>query len=599
MELLKLKDIFKASPALAYFGGEYFAKFLMYILRFNKLNKIYEQIATKEGIEFIDEIIRILEFKIEFDENELKRIPSEGPLIVVANHPLGGFDGLLLVKYLSKVRPDVKVIGNFLLQKVDPVSEYFISDNPFEKAAKGEVVTRTKGITRAIKHLKNNGVLCLFPAGELSTYGTFDTITDQAWQFPMVKFVKKARVPVVPVHFQGTNSRLFHIIAKIHPSLRQVRLPSELLNKKHKTIKMRIGSPLKVEEQDKFKDVYQFGRFLRAKTYSMETPLEVKRFFSYNLKPKPKSEAIIPPVEQNKILAEIEGIKEEYTLFNLKNYTAFCAPARVIPNILTEIGRLREITFREVGEGTNRGIDIDEFDLYYHQMFIWDDTEKRIVGAYRIGKGNDILAQYGKRGFYLQSLFRISDEFKPTLKESLELGRSFVIKEYQRRPMPLFLLWKGILYFLLKNPEYRYLIGPVSISNNYSKISKDLIIRFIMRNHLNWKMARFVKPRNKYKFTSDNPDINILMENMEHDINRLDKAIGDLDELNSGLPVLLKKYIKLNAKIIAFNVDPKFNNCLDGLIVLDVYDVPKNTIEALSKEANDGSILERFYTSRE
>jgi putative hemolysin len=271
----------------------------------------------------------------------------------------------------------------------------------------------------------------------------------------------------------------------------------------------------------------------------------------------------------------------------------------LIPNILNEIGRLREITFREVGEGTNRSIDIDEYDLYYNQMFIWDEDEHRIVGAYRLGKGKDIMEQLGRRGFYLHSLFRISENFKPILNESIELGRSFVIKEYQRKPMPLFLLWKGILYFLLKNPEYRYLIGPVSISNNYSKVSKDLIIRFIMKNHLNWRMAQHIKPRNSYKFKSDNEDLNLLMENMEHDINRLDKTIGDLDELNSGLPVLLKKYIKLNAEIIGFNVDPKFNNCLDGLIVLDVYNVPKTTIESLSKEANDGSILDRFYGSRE
>ncbi len=599
MEILNLKDIFKAPPALSFFGGEYFAKFLMYILRFHKLNKIYEKIASKKGIEFIDEIIRVLEFKIEFDQNELKRVPATGPLIVVANHPFGGFDGLLLIKYLSMVRPDVKVIGTFLLQKVDPVSEYFISDNPFKNNDSQTEHSNSAGIKEAIRHLQNGGVLCLFPAGDLSTYGTFDTCTDQAWQFPMVKFVKKARVPVVPVHFQGTNSRLFHFMAKIHPSLRQVRLPSELLSKKHKTIKLRIGAPIKVEDQDKLCDVYQFGRFIRAKTYSMESPFEVKRFFSYNLKPQPKPESIIDPVPAEKILKEVQKIKSDHTLFNLKNYTAFCVPSVEIPNILTEIGRLREITFREVGEGTNRSIDIDEFDLYYHQMFIWDEEEKRIVGAYRIGKGKDILEQLGKRGFYLHSLFRINDSFKPILEESLELGRSFVIKEYQRKPMPLFLLWKGILYFLLKNPEYRYLIGPVSISNNYSKISKDLIIRFIMQNHLNWKMARYVKPRNSYKFRSDNTDLNILMENMERDINRLDKAIGDLDELNSGLPVLLKKYIKLNAKIIAFNVDPKFNNCLDGLIVLDVNDVPKNTIESLSKEANDGSILERFYTSRE
>lgn len=596
MELLRPKDIFKAPPALTFFGGEYFAKFLMYILRFRKLNKIYGQIATKKGIEFIDEIIRVMEFHIDFDENELNKIPKSGPLIVVANHPFGGLDGLLLIKYLSQARPGVKVIGNFLLQKIEPVSDYFISDNPFEKQPEEPGFG---ALQEAHDHLKNGGVLCLFPAGDISTYGTFETAADHVWQFPVVQFIKNAQVPVTPIRFQGTNSRLFHLMAKIHPALRHVRLPSELLSKRHKHIKIRIGSPIQSAEQDKFDDVYQFGRFLRAKTLSMESDIEVRRFFNYNLKPHPKPQPIIDPVPQEQILKEIEQIKDDYTLFNLKNYTAYCAPARAIPNILNEIGRLREITFREVGEGTNRSIDLDEFDLYYHQMFIWDTEEQRIVGAYRIGKGNDIFKQYGKRGFYLHSLFRMNRDFEPVLNESLELGRSFVIKEYQRKPMPLFLLWKGILYFLLKNPEYRYLIGPVSISNNYSHISKDLIIRFIMRNHLNWKMAQYIKPRKAYKFNSENADINILMENMEHDINRLDKTIGDLDELNSGLPVLLKKYIKLNAKIIGFNVDPKFNNCLDGLIMLDVFDVPRNTIESLSKEANDGSILERFYTHRE
>jgi putative hemolysin len=447
MELLKLNDIFKAPPVFSLIGGDFFAKFLMYILRFNKLNKIYEKIAVKNGIEFINEIIRILEFKIEFDENELKRIPVSGPFIVVANHPYGGFDSLLLIKYLSQIRPDVKVIGNFLMQKVEPISEYFISGNAFEVKPGNTKEYTNEEPTEALRHLQSGGTLCLFPAGDLSTYGTFETITDQVWQIPVMKFIIKARVPVVPVYFQGTYSRLFHLAAKIHPSLRQVRLPSELLSKKHKTIKLRVGNAIKVEEQDKFCDIYQFGRFLRAKTYSMESPIEVKRFFNYSLIPKLKPEKIIDPVAKEKIMEEIQKIRKDCTLFNLKNYTSFCAPSESIPNLLTEIGRLREITFREVGEGTNQSIDVDEFDLYYHQMFIWDEEENRIVGAYRIGKGKNILEQYGKRGFYLQSLFRISDEFKPVLMESLELGRSFVIKEYQRKPMPLFLLWKGILYF--------------------------------------------------------------------------------------------------------------------------------------------------------
>jgi putative hemolysin len=209
------------------------------------------------------------------------------------------------------------------------------------------------------------------------------------------------------------------------------------------------------------------------------------------------------------------------------------------------------------------------------------------------------MEQYGKRGFYLNTLFRMEDNLSPILNQSFELGRSFVIREYQKKPMPLFLLWKGILYFLLKSPEYRYLIGPVSISNNYSQISKDLIIRFIMENHYDWRLAQYIKPRNSYKFHSEDSNINVLMESTNRDINMLDKTIGDVDALNSGLPVLIKKYIKLNAKIVSFNVDPKFNNCLDGLIVLDVFDVPKETVTSLFKEVNDGSILERFYSNRE
>ena len=594
MELPEPKDLFKDQhPALA--NGDYFAKFLMFILRFKKLDKIYQQIIDKQGVEFIDELIKMLEFDIEFDEDQLKKIPKEGPLIIVANHPLGGFDGLLLIKYLSLVRKDVKVLANYLLKKIDAVSEYFMEDNPFDDSGQGNYY----GLKEAVTHLNDGGVICLFPAIDVHTKDSFGGVTDKVWQFSVVNFIKMARVPVAPVLFQGTNSRLLHLVAKINPSLKSARLPSEILRKKHKKIKLRIGSPIKVDEQDTYKDVYQLGRFLRAKTYSMESDIEVRRFFNYALKPNVKPDEIIDPVPLAKIQKEIQLLKSKHTLFTLKNYTAYCAPSAMIPNILNEIGRLREITFREVGEGTNRSIDIDEYDLYYNQMFIWDEDEDRIVGAYRLGKGKDIMEQLGRRGFYLHSLFRISESFKPVLKESIELGRSFVIKEYQRKPMPLFLLWKGILYFLLKNPEYRYLIGPVSISNNYSKVSKDLIIKFIMKNHLNWRMAQHIKPRNSYKFKSDNVDLNLLMENVEQDINRLDKTIGDLDEQNSGLPVLLKKYIKLNAEIIGFNVDPKFNNCLDGLIVLDVYNVPKNTIESLSKEANDGSILDRFYGSRE
>ena len=596
MEIVKPKDILKANPYLAFLGGESLAKFIMYVLRFNKLNRIYGQIGDKQGVEFIDELIKILEIKYEFDEKELQRIPKKGPFIVVSNHPFGGLDGILLIKILSQVRPDIKVMANFLLKKIEPVSDFFLASHQYE--GKKGILTNYGGVKNALLHLQNGGGLCIFPAGEVSGYDANNKITDRQWQYPVLKFIKHSKVPVVPVYFGGSNSRLFHLMGRLNQTLQNVKLPSEFLNKKRKVVKFRIGSAISVNEQDSFPEVYQFGRYLRAKSYSLSNRMEVKRFFNYSLKRQQKVELIAEPSGADVIKNEIASLSPERLLFKVKNFTVYCAPSSEIPNILYEIGRLREITFREVGEGTNRSIDLDEFDLYYHQLFIWDEDEQRLVGAYRIGKGADILHDYGVRGFYIQSLFRIKEKFEPIAEQSLELGRSFVIKEYQRQPMPLFLLWKGILYFLLKNPEYRFLIGPVSISDNYSKTSKEMIIKFIMSHHFDWKNARYIAPRKSYKFTSQDPNMNVIMENID-DINKLDRFIGDVDQLNTGLPVLLKKYIKLNAKIIGFNVDPKFNNCLDGLILLDVYDVPKSTIESLSKEANDGSILKRFYTNRE
>jgi len=598
MDLIKPKDLIKANPALHYFGGEFFARFLMHILRFRKLNKLYSRIEDKQGLEFIREMINVLELKLQVEEQELKRIPATGPAMVIANHPLGGLDGLLLIHLIAQLRNDIRILASPLLKKIEPVSEFFVDANPFESSPDAEE-SAFSGLKEAVAHVRGGGILCVFPAGETSTYDASSLVIDKIWRIPVIKFIKKMEVPVIPVLFQTSHSRLFRVMGQIHPALKEARLPSELFRKRYKKIRIRIGNPIKPADQERFCDIYQFSRYLRAKTYGMATPIEVRKFFNYSLKPPVKVSPVIDAVPKERILKEIQEIKHDYLLFKLKEYNIFAVPSREIPDILTEIGRLREITFREVGEGTNQSIDIDEFDLYYHQLFIWDEKEEKIVGAYRVGIGKEIMEQYGKRGFYINTLFRIDDSVSGILYQCLELGRSFVVKEYQRRPMPLFLLWKGILYFLLRSPEYRYLLGPVSISNNYSRISKDLIIRFIMENHYDSHLAQFIKPRNSYKFRSEDPNINVLMESAGKDINKLDKTIGDVDALNSGLPVLLKKYIKLNARIVSFNVDPKFNNCLDGLIVLDVFDVPQATVESLFKEVNDGSILERFYSNRE
>jgi putative hemolysin len=260
---------------------------------------------------------------------------------------------------------------------------------------------------------------------------------------------------------------------------------------------------------------------------------------------------------------------------------------------MLEIARLREITFREVGEGTDLEKDMDEFDLYYHQLFIWDNVKNVLVGGYRVGLGKEIIALYGMKGFYTRTLFKMSKKLLPILNETVELGRSFIVKEYQRKPLSLFLLWKGILYFLLKNETYRYLLGPVSISNQFTKLSQHYIVDFIKRNYFHKELSEFIKPRKPFTPPSLSTDFQILTEEI-HSFVQLDTIIQDIEIYQTRIPVLLKKYLQLGGRIVCFNVDPAFNNSLDGLMMLDLADVPKHRLQSLSKEMEDDTIFDKF-----
>lgn len=592
MNLIETSDLLKASDGLNRFGGSLVARMVMYIMRLNKINKLYSDVYDEDPNAFLDRLIEALGVTIEINEEDFQKIPADGAFITISNHPFGGLDGIILIKLLSKVRPDYKVMANFLLKKIVPIKDYFLGVNPFENR---KSISSTGGIKEALRHLSEGKPLGLFPAGEVSAYqADSNNVEDKEWGPSVLKLIKKANVPVIPIYFKGSNSLLFHMLGLIHPMLRTVKLPSELLNKKNRIIKLRIGNPITVETQNSFTDIVQYGKFLRAKTYLLGSSLEVKDFFLKSPKAEPKAEPIAVAAEVPVLKKEIQDIAEDYLLFNMKNYSVYCAPSIKVPNILNEIGRLREVTFRAVGEGTNRSIDLDEFDLYYFHLFIWDNDADKIVGAYRVGKGKEIIDRYGIKGFYINTLFKIKKAMLPVLYESIELGRSFIVEDYQRKPLPLFLLWKGILYFLIKNPEYRYLIGPVTISGKYTDVSKELIMKFIIRNHYNNELARYISPRCKYRVETKDPDVDVMLDASQNNITVLDKMIGDIEPSSDKLPILLKKYISLNARIVGFNIDPKFNMCLDGLLILDLFDVPMNTIESLSKEINDDTILSRF-----
>ncbi len=591
MERLKGDDFVNPKHAVR-INNDVIAKFILQLKKYNKLNKIYSENFDKNGVEFIDSVLDSLGINYEIDESDLERIPKTGPFITVSNQPFGGIDGLLLLKIILKRRPDFKLLADYLLHNIEPLNNFSIPINE-QKGIIHKFNFTTLKI--ALNHLEEGNALGIFPAAEISKVHSLNNISDKKWKNSLIKLIKNANVPIVPVYFQGKNSWVFHLLSSINPALQSVRLSKEFFNKKRKTLKIRIGKPISLKDQNEFKEIELFSRFLRAKTYALGTPLTVKKFFrpKYIARSK-KVEQIIPPVPLNKILPEIEMLKKDYFLFDSNEYSVLCGPSIEIPNILTEIGRLREVTFREIGEGTNRSIDIDEFDLYFSQLIIWDNDNNKIAGAYRVGRGDEIMQQFGIKGFYLQSLFNIQKEFHPILEESLELGRSFVIKEYQRKPLSLFLLWKGILFFLLKNRQYRYLLGPASISNNFTKFSQSLIVDFFRANYFDNDLAKYIIPRKRFKIKQNpNFDNEVFIKNTSSDVKKLDKFIQDI-EPGYSTPVLFKKYIQLNAKLLGFNVDPKFNNCVDGLMLLDIFDVPLNILQSLSKEFEDDSILERF-----
>jgi putative hemolysin len=559
------------------------ASLLMELMKINQVNELFAQAQPKQGPEFVDSILKGCGIEIEFDEADLKNIPKNGSFIAIANHPYGGIEGMVLLKMLCTVRPDAKLMANFLLKKIPNLSDYFIAVNPFENVEHSSSIS---GLKNTLELLASGTPIGIFPAGEVSTFKVEKReVTDRLWHPVVGKIIAKSKVPVVPIYFHGNNGLLFNLLSLIHPTLRTAKLPSELFNKQGQTIKLRIGKPIKFADIPDNTNSTKILNYLRAKTYALGAGLEEeKKIFSpRNLfKVKKLPEAIAEGISSGRLEKEIAPLREGYKIWTEKNYEVFITPTALIPNVIREIGRLREITFREVGEGTNKATDLDAYDIYYHHLFIWDTEAKLIVGAYRIGLGDEIFYSVGKKGFYINELFKIKEQFSPILKKSLELGRSFIRKEYQTKALPLFLLWKGILKFLIDNPRYRYLIGPVSISNSFSQFSKSLIVDYINRNHFDHELAQFVKPRKKFKVDFSSIDTDALLSG-EDTFKGLDALISEVETHHVKVPVLLRQYIGLNAKIISFNIDPKFADCLDGFLVLDLEKVPQDILDKLGK----------------
>lgn len=587
MGLVSAKEVAKVIHLDKYgFLGTFVGWLLMVATKITTINRFYNKNKELPGPEFLDAILEHYEIDFEVPEEDLKRLPKSGPYITISNHPLGGIDGVLLLKLLLKERPDFKIIANFLLHRIEPLKPYIMPVNPFEnhKDAKSSIM----GFKSAMAHLKEGHPLGIFPAGEVSTYRDGKLVVDRPWEEAALKLIRKAEVPVVPIYFHARNSLLFYRLSKINDVFRTAKLPSELTSQSRRPIKVRIGQPISVNTQNEEETLESFTELLRKKTYLLANVFEKERLIDKvptSLKiPKPPKK-IATQVSAKVLEGEIERLREkDCRVLQSKNYEVYLAQQQDIPFCLNEIGRQREITFREVGEGTNNAIDLDKFDSYYHHLFLWDNDAKKIVGAYRMGLGSEIFKKYGIDGFYLQDLFRFEPELYPMMEKSIEMGRAYIVKEYQQKPMPLFLLWKGIVHTTLRHPEHKYLIGGVSISNQFSNFSKSLMIEFMKSNYWDPYVAQYIRPKKEFKVQLKDADKEFVFDETQADLNKFDKLISEVEPGSLRLPVLIKKYIKQNAKVVAFNVDPLFNNSVDGLMYIKIADLPEDTVKPVMEE---------------
>ena len=404
-----------------------------------------------------------------------------------------------------------------------------------------------------------------------------------------MKLVTTCRVPVLPVYFDGSNSRLFHLLGRIHPMLRTLRLPRELLRRSGGTVTMRIGRIIPAGEIAKWQDPKELGRMLRSRVYAMEANVPSNQ---PRQQTAASQEPLLPPVSTSILRKEMEALTP---LFEASKFQCFLADTAQMPYMMQEIGRRREESFRQVGEGTGSSIDTDSFDVYYKHLILWDKEAGQLAGAYRLGIGREIYERYGVKGFYTHTLFRYSERFTALLPECIELGRSFLSVEYKKEALPLMLLIKGLFYTVLKYKDCKYLFGPASITSWLPPFYRSMLV-YWLEHSASGPHKGLTVPRTPFRYEWLRVDPDMLLSGKTGSVDAFDKYIQRLSDGRFRIPTLIKKYVKLQAEILAFNVDREFNYCVDGMIFLDMAAVPRSEIEMLTKGSKDPEgLIEKFY----
>lgn len=572
-----------AHPLLQRFTGE------------KKLHELYKSVphdTFQNTEEFAEWVLRKMKIDYDFPAasvlQELKEI--KGPIIFICNHPFSGIEAFVMIRLMAKIRPNYHILTRSPLVEIEELTEL-----------KDVIIMPKQGVSRIAKArdlleaIQAGDIITLFPTIESPA----DTNTEQPqyeWDNSVAKIIHKAQATVIPVFFQGKKSFLFRFIDVLMPKLRSNLPAIEVLQGANKNIRFYVGKKISYDriekmidedENDSVKKYEELNDYLKSKLFLLSLHFIPQNFISRfkNIGRVPaiplfgnnatKAETIIPPIGKEILAQEIAQLPENALLADNNPLCVYCLRKKDAPNVLKEIGRLREITFRDVGEGSGKACDLDEFDENYFQLVLWDKEKSQIAGGYRIGKIDELFDKNGADGIYLNSIFRIKERLLEDISDySLELGRSYVVKEYQRSYQPLLMLWTGIAQFVVQedNKKYKYLIGPVSISSELQDTSKTLIVAFLEQNNLAQNLQDLAKP--KHKFHGDS-QANDYFKKYNHTfavegMREINDAVTELEKGKGGIPILFKHYLKMGARMLAFNVDPDFSNVLDCLMVTDL-----------------------------
>jgi putative hemolysin len=564
-----------------------------------KVRDLYRRVQRSPAGFQLETLLAEMRINLQADPADVARIPATGPVVVVCNHPYGVLDGALLTVLLTRVRSDVKVLTNSLLGDVPELQRHCIFVDPFQ--TDHSIDFNRKALREALAWLRQGGMLAMFPAGEVSHWQMpVAQVTDPEWSDTAVRLIRRASASALPVYFRGHNSVRFQMLGMVHPRLRTAFLLHEFLQHAGKAMEVRVGSAVSASALDAVPDDREAIDYLRWRTYLLGRRRKAETSWPLVLRSKFTAKVQHPlasPIPAQTLADEIERLPPDRLLAETSDFAVYLGNAPEIPQLLLEVGRLRELTFRGVGEGSGKGRDLDAFDEYYWHVLLWNRRKPELVGAYRAGNTAEIVARHGISGLYTSTLFRYDERLLQKLGPALELGRSFVRPEYQRQYAPLLLLWKGIARLVARHPEMPVLFGAVSISNSYCKASRELIYRYFEQRMHDDDLAGLVQPRRPFRASMLRHWDCRSMTRALRDLDELSQPITDVEADGKGLPILLRQYAKVGGKLLGFNVDRKFSNVLDGLVVVDLRQTDSAVLDRyMGREA--ASAFRKFQESK-